>query len=530
MAKGKLVFALLSFIGAASLLLLVPSETLRSYYYYPSGETVIKLLVNSTTGTSNENNTNAYDALSNWFGNRIFNRDENSIAGEHDDDVDASSEFRSSDGIFPGAREWYNYWTYNSSTTVEKGEDGEAAAYLSNIYDDYVEKAVRSRTEATLQHIDYMKRRYMNVNALPDFRARGIGWIHTRLDMALTLVIAGDFVIDGAAAAATATATTEVDKNTTLHLHAGSATIFIVDTIGKLKCGGGGDGDRDDAWIDMQPPLTMWVRINGMSPDGIGNGGVEESEIFAGTAIPHKLKTSKSSSSSSRCTWRYDFSPRNAGVYSVHVKVLNFNGFIDYKSGHECTMQDIPIRNNSLFDYQKLNKTNGDTIEILENMNYEFVKQLAIDMNYSHHRGVSGFKFYDPKNGCCEACKRSRGCIMFSIPGAHHFDECELYFDKLEDDIDFVDAATGIYLGRERNYSYVKQLPSDFVTTRKLQQQQQRRRRRRMAISAKELKKPGTLWPVGIHPVQGYPPIQSSGGGTTYFLGCGWSSTMTFER
>ena len=528
MAKGKLVFALLSFIGAASLLLLVPSETLRSY---SSGETVIKLLVNSTTGSSNENNTNAYDTLSNWFGNRIFNRDENIIADE--DDVDASSEFRSSDGIFPGAREWYNYWTYNSSTTVGQGKDGEAAAYLSNIYDDYVEKAVQSRTEATLQHIHKMKRRYMNVNALPDFRARGIGWIHTRLDMALTLVIAGDCVIDDAAAA-TATATTEVDQNTTLHLRAGSATIFIVDTIGKLKCGGGGDGDRDDAWIDMQPPLTMWVRINGMSPDGIGNGGVEESEIFAGTAIPHKLKTSKSSSSSSRCTWRYDFSPRNAGVYSVHVKVLNFNGFIDYKSGHECTMQDIPIRNNSLFDNQKLNKTNGDTIEILENMNYEFVKQLAIDMNYSHHRGISGFKFYDPKNGCCEACKRSRGCIMFSIPGAYHFDECELYFDKLEDDIDFVDAAAGIYLGRERNYSYVKQLPSDFVTTRKLQQQQQqrrrRRRRRRMAISAKELKKPGTLWPVGIHPVQGYPPIQSSGGGTTYFLGCGWSSTMTFER
>ena len=525
MAKGKLVFALLSFIGAASLLLLVPSETLWSY---STGETVIKLLVNSTTGSSNENNTNAYDTLSDWFGNRIFNRDENIIADE--DDVDASSEFRSSDGIFPGAREWYNYWTYNSSTTVGQGKDGEAAAYLSNIYDDYVEKAVQSRTEATLQHIHKMKRRYMNVNALPDFRARGIGWIHTRLDMALTLVIAGDFVIDDAAAAATAaTATTEVDQNTTLHLHAGPATIFIVDTIGKLKCGGGGDGDRDDAWIDMQPPLTMWVRINGMSPDGIGNGGVEESEIFAGTAIPHKLKSSSlssKSSSSSRCTWRYDFVPRNAGLYSVHVKALNFNGFIDFKSGHECTMQDIPIRNNSLFDNQELNKTNGDTIEILENMNYEFVKQLAIDMNYSHHRGISGFKFYDPKNGCCEACKRSRGCTMFSIPGAHHFDECELYFDKIEDDIDFVDAATGIYLGRERNYSYVKQSPSDFANTRKLQQQ----RRRRMAISAKELNKPGTVWPVRIHPLQGYPPIQSSGGGTTYFLGCGWSSTMTFER
>lgn len=516
MAKGKLVFAFFSFIGAASLLLLVPSETLRSYNYYPSGETVIKLVVNSTPESNND--TNAYDTQSNSFVNSIFNHDENSIAGEHDD-IDPSSEFRSS-GIFPGAREWYEYWTHNNRSTHQHN--------TINMYDDYVERVVQSRTEATLQHIHNMQRRYMNVSALPDFRVRGIGWIRTRLDMALTVVIAGDFassVNDDTAN------TTKVDQNTTLHLHAGPATIFIVDTVGKLKCGGGGY-----AWIDMQPPLTMWVRINGMSPDDIGNDGVEESEIFAGTAIPHKLKTSSSSSaesSSSRCSWRYDFSPRNAGVYSVHVKVLNFNGFVDYKSGHECTTKDIPSRNNSLFDNQKLNKTNGDTIEVLENMNYEFVKQLAIDMNYSHHRGIRGFKFYDPRNGCCEACKRSRGCTMFSIPGAHHFDECELYFDKFEDDIDYLDDVTGIYLGRDRNYSYVKQLPSNFANTRNLQQQEQQRRRRRqrrMAISAKELNKAGSLWPVGIHPVQGYPPIQSTGGGTAYFLGCGWSSMMTFER
>ena len=384
----------------------------------------------------------------------------------------------------------------------------------------------KSRTKATLRHIDDMRRRYENVGALPDFRARGIGWIRERLDMVLTVIIAGDFVsVDDTATTTTTTttttATTGIDQNT-LHLHAGPAAIFIVDTIGKLKCG----GDRDDTWIDVQPPLTMWVRVNGMlSPDDISSG--EESEIFAGTAIPHKLKTSsssKSSSSSSRCTWRYDFAPRNAGVYSVHVKVLNFNGFVDYKSGHECTIQDIPTHNNSLFDNQKLNRTEdgGDTIEILENMNYEFVKQLAIDMNYSHHRGIRGFKFYDPKNGCCEACKRSRGCMMFSIPGAHHFDECELYFNKLEDDVDFLDDSNGQYLGRERNYSYVEQRPSDFANTRK-------QRRRRMAISAKELKKSGALYPVGIHPVQGYPPVQSLGG-TTYFLGCGWSSMMTFEK
>jgi hypothetical protein len=233
---------LLAFIGAASLVLLVPSETLRSYYYYPySGETVIKGrvgIVNNST-TAPVANNNIYDTKrSNWFGNRLFkNRDENSIAGGENDDADddPSSELRSSDGIFPGAREWYNYWTYNSSIITGKGrDDTEAAAYVSNIYDDYVEKAVQSRTKATIQHIVNMKRRYMSVNALPDFRVRGIGWIRTRLDMALTVVIAGDFINDDDDVSATTTA--EVDQNTAaLQLHAGPATIFIVDTIGNLN-------------------------------------------------------------------------------------------------------------------------------------------------------------------------------------------------------------------------------------------------------------------------------------------------------
>jgi hypothetical protein len=37
--------------------------------------------------------------------------------------------------------------------------------------------SVESVSEATLQHITDMKSRYESVGALPDFYARGIGWI-----------------------------------------------------------------------------------------------------------------------------------------------------------------------------------------------------------------------------------------------------------------------------------------------------------------------------------------------------------------
>ena len=46
---------------------------------------------------------------------------------------------------------------------------------------------------------------------------------------------------------------------------------------------------------------------------------------------------------------------------------------------------------------------------------------------------------------------------MWTIPGANHYDECELYFDNVEDDLDFLDKDNGQYLGRERNYSYISQ-------------------------------------------------------------------------
>jgi len=110
---------------------------------------------------------------------------------------------------------------------------------------------------------------------------------------------------------------------------------------------------------------------------------------------------------------------------------------------------------------------------------------------------------------------------MFSIPGALHFDECELYFDRIHDDIDFLDRDDGHYFGRDRNYSYKSQQPGDFPNFR---------RRRKLAISSNELNK--VPWPVKMHPLQGFPPSNANGtsGEVTYFIGCGWSSLMSFER
>jgi hypothetical protein len=97
-------------------------------------------------------------------------------------------------------------------------------------------------------HFNVMKQRYASVRALPDFYARGLGWVQDRLDLVLTVIIAGDIaasdrVLGGA------------NGNGMILLHAGTVTIFIVDTIGKTKCDGEGE-----SWKDVQPPLTMWIR------------------------------------------------------------------------------------------------------------------------------------------------------------------------------------------------------------------------------------------------------------------------------
>ncbi|KAL7543139.1 hypothetical protein ACHAXR_012435 [Thalassiosira sp. AJA248-18] len=222
----------------------------------------------------------------------------------------------------------------------------------------------------------------------------------------------------------------------------------------------------------------MWVRANGP-------------EIFAGTALPHPWDNH-------RCAWRYSFEARKAGVYSIHVKVLTFDGFVDSLS-EECKTEKIPSRNAGPADLEKL-----------EAMNYDAVRELAEQGNYSHHRGVSGFKMYDNVDACCEACTRSRNCKMWTTPGAGHNDNCELYFDRIEDDLEFLEG-NGDYWGRDRNYSYVKQNPIDFPNIR-----------RKLAISPNELQK---MWPLKERPTKGFPRA----GAVTYFIGCGWSSLLTFE-
>jgi hypothetical protein len=90
------------------------------------------------------------------------------------DDHDDLSELRP-DGtiIFPGAREWYKYWTYAS----RKGKYQIIDEDTTHIHDGYVLSSVESASEAALQHITDMKSRYEGVGALADFYARGIGWI-----------------------------------------------------------------------------------------------------------------------------------------------------------------------------------------------------------------------------------------------------------------------------------------------------------------------------------------------------------------
>ena len=97
------------------------------------------------------------------------------ILANIDDVEDPSTKFCSDDNTFPSARVWNDYWTYASRKGKYGQSDGPRVE--SHIHDDYVALAVESASEATLKHIDDMKQRYESVGALPDFYARGIGWI-----------------------------------------------------------------------------------------------------------------------------------------------------------------------------------------------------------------------------------------------------------------------------------------------------------------------------------------------------------------
>jgi hypothetical protein len=95
-------------------------------------------------------------------------------------------EFRPEKNIFPRAREWSEYWT-NASSQEPIGD--------THLHDDYVVLAAKLASDDTLDAYTLMKQRYASVRALPDFYARGIGWIQERLGLVLTAVIAGDMIL-----------------------------------------------------------------------------------------------------------------------------------------------------------------------------------------------------------------------------------------------------------------------------------------------------------------------------------------------
>ena len=290
-------------------------------------------------------NTKSHENLGSYSDTNVTHVDINSGEPKSDDETKPKVpkpkineqphiEFLNGDAFFVGSHEWYDLWTYASPSQREDTAN-------HHKHDDDAVLQVKLTKNATMQHLSRIKSRYDGVDALADFYARGLGWIFDRLGMALT-----SFAVIG-----------ESSDNST----PGVSSVFIVDTLGKITCGG--DGDR---WMDRQPPLTMWVRVTGP-------------EIFSGTAIPHRLK------SSSLCTWRYSFTPKFAGEYSYDVKLLTFHGTANFDTA-KCQHETIEIANASLLETEDV----GD----LEEMSYQMVQELAASGNFSHHRGISGFKFY----------------------------------------------------------------------------------------------------------------------------------------
>lgn len=86
----------------------------------------------------------------------------------HGNKHEEGSEFRvDGNAGFRGAQEWYDNW----SRLMPRYKGGK----VDDEHD--VLSAVKSATEATLLHFNVMKQRYQNVSALPDFYARGNGWV-----------------------------------------------------------------------------------------------------------------------------------------------------------------------------------------------------------------------------------------------------------------------------------------------------------------------------------------------------------------
>jgi len=437
-------------------------------------------------------------------------------------------------GTFVGANVWYRYWTMttrnnrnviinnkynnNNNNNNHKADSSSSQSSTNTIdhsHDNYVLSQVKALSMKALEYTLKMKSRYDEVNAIPDYRARGLGWIQHRLGMILTVVVAGDVAAaeDDVVGKKDDKSAVDDEETTAIVLSAGNVSIFIVDTVGDMKCGGGNKnntGEIPENWMDYHPPLTMWVRANGP-------------EIFAGTALPHVFALSSSSPSSSpnddddgsrhRCAWRYDFQAQTPGVYSIYIKALTFNGFADWQKDlcktKPISWEKIPTEDNNINNDQMTQAA--------------IVRELAEKGNFSHHRGLMAFKNYDKIPTCCEACTRTSGCRMWSIPG--EIDECELFFDKVEDDIDFWDSDVGKYLGRDRQYSYVKQDVSNFPVVRRRLGRNDDRRSRKLAVNRNEIVL--SKWPgLQVPDSYGYPRDEPA----LDFIGCGWSCLKSFER
>lgn len=111
---------------------------------------------------------------------------------------------------------------------------------------------------------------------------------------------------------------------------------------------------------------------------------------------------------------------------------------------------------------------------------------------------------------------------MWSIPGARHFDDCELYFTSIEEDADFLDRENGHYLGRGRAYSYKEQNTNEFTIVT-FDNATSIQRRRKLATASNAIHK---NWPIKDRPTKGLSRNEAS----AYFVGCGWSSIMSYEK
>ena len=523
-----------------------------------------------------------------------------------------NNKMKHENGTFVGANIWYRYWTMASSSSSSgitsssssSSSSSNNTTILDHTHDAYILSQLTTTTNnndnndnnstgsistMAYDHMIQMKTRYETVNAIPDYRVRGLGWIEHRLGMILAVipVVNND---DGGG--------NGKDDD---------VSIFIVDTVGNMKCGGSSSssGEVPHDWMDYHPPLTMWVRANGP-------------EIYTGTALPHIFVTPEHNNNNNnrhRCAWRYNFRPRKSGEYSIYVKVLTFNGFADWtyskcnaqsllwelgsegnsvtltklndnkrtelpKTDEQCTfckggiptpdmivpqtggnttcssMKLLAVKDYNGTDTCKIiqekesvccptNTTASNTTTTDDNnkkmnnltnseIQAAIVQELATQGNFSHHRGLMAFKNYDKIPSCCEACTRARGCKLWSIPG--EIDECELYFDRVEDDLDFWDDDKSKYLGRDRTYSYVGQHKSDFpiVRTRRRslaarsddEMKRNDESRRKLAVQRNHV---NLLWKwpfLQIPDTYGYPRDEPA----SDFIGCGWSCLKSFER